>query len=47
MNASDFFWIREPEEWTLEDGTLTLTTNPHTDLWQQTYYHFRNDNAPL
>ena len=20
---------------------------PHTDLWQRTYYHFRNDNAPV
>lgn len=20
---------------------------PHTDLWQRTYYHFRNDKAPL
>ena len=24
-----------------------MTTKPHTDLWQRTYYHFRNDNAPL
>ncbi len=22
-------------------------TKPHTDLWQRTYYHFRNDNAPV
>ena len=22
-------------------------TEPHTDLWQRTYYHFRNDNAPV
>ena len=20
---------------------------PGTDLWQRTYYHFRNDNAPV
>ena len=20
---------------------------PHTDLWQRTYYHFRNNNAPV
>ena len=24
-----------------------MTTEPHTDLWQRTYYHFQNDNAPL
>ncbi|WP_303820010.1 DUF1349 domain-containing protein [Actinobacillus minor] len=24
-----------------------MTTAPHTDLWQHTYYHFQNDNAPV
>lgn len=39
-------WIREPENYTIEDGTIKITTKPGTDLWQRTYYHFRNDNAP-
>ena len=26
---------------------IEIITNPHTDLWQRTYYHFRNDNAPV
>ncbi len=26
---------------------IAVTTKPHTDLWQRTYYHFRNDNAPV
>lgn len=26
---------------------IEIITEPHTDLWQRTYYHFRNDNAPL
>ena len=26
---------------------IEITTRPHTDLWQRTYYHFRNDNAPM
>ncbi len=26
---------------------VSLQTKPHTDLWQRTYYHFRNDNAPM
>lgn len=47
MNFSDFVWVREPEKWSIHDGTLNVTTKPHTDLWQRTYYHFRNDNAPL
>jgi len=28
-------------------GRVEITTAPHTDLWQRTYYHFRNDNAPM
>ena len=24
-----------------------MITEPHTDLWQRTYYHYRNDNAPV
>ena len=26
---------------------VEIITKPHTDLWQRTYYHFRNDNAPV
>ncbi len=40
-------WVREPAVYTLGLDRLELTTAPHTDLWQRTYYHFRNDNAPL
>jgi regulation of enolase protein 1 (concanavalin A-like superfamily) len=39
-------WTREPKEWTIEGDALLVTTEPGTDLWQRTYYHFRNDNAP-
>ncbi|WP_276813401.1 DUF1349 domain-containing protein [Faecalibaculum rodentium] len=47
MDLHDFIWIRQPGDWTLTDGQLSVTTEPHTDLWQRTYYHFRNDNAPV
>ena len=40
-------WIREPEEYSIESERIEITTMPHTDLWQRTYYHFRNDNAPV
>ena len=40
-------WTREPEEYTIGEDRITITTAPHTDLWQRTYYHFCNDNAPL
>ncbi len=26
---------------------MEMITEPYTDLWQRTYYHFRNDNAPV
>lgn len=47
MDLTAFSWTREPENWTVKEDSLTLTTQPHTDLWQRTYYHFQNDNAPL
>lgn len=40
-------WTREPLSWEMNDDTIRITTKPHTDLWQRTYYHFRNDNAPV
>ena len=39
-------WTREPKEYRIEPGIIEITTMPHTDLWQRTYYRFRNDNAP-
>ncbi len=29
-----------------EDGGMSVTVCG-TDLWQRTYYHFQNDNAPV
>ena len=43
----DMKWIREPKEYTVEDDRIEIVTEPHTDLWQRTYYHFRNDSAPV
>lgn len=40
-------WIREPGNVVYRDETMEVTTKPHTDLWQNTYYHFCNDNAPV
>ena len=40
-------WTRAPKAFCLDGEEITITTEPHTDLWQRTYYHFRNDNAPL
>lgn len=40
-------WTREPEAFQITPEKIEITTKPHTDLWQRTYYHFRNDNAPV
>lgn len=40
-------WINEPAEYTIGNSEIRIRTEPGTDLWQRTYYHFRNDNAPV
>ena len=40
-------WTREPVNYSIKPDRIEITTDPETDLWQRTYYHFRNDNAPV
>lgn len=40
-------WTREPESYFIGEDIIEIITKPYTDLWQRTYYRFRNDNAPL
>ena len=40
-------WTREPQSYAIWEDRIEIVTQPHTDLWQRTYYHFRNDNAPV
>lgn len=47
MNMNEFKWTREPQEYKIENDRIEITTKPYTDLWQRTYYHFQNDNAPV
>lgn len=47
LNVTAFNWTREPQDYKISDGRVEVTTKPHTDLWQRTYYHFQNDNAPV
>ena len=46
MDIAKFTWTREPKSYRLTEDKIIVTTLPHTDLWQRTYYHFRNDNGP-
>lgn len=47
MNLKDFKWTREPQSYEIKEDSIEITTKPFTDLWQRTYYHFQNDNAPV
>ena len=47
FDVSKLEWTREPADYRISDGKIEIITSPHTDLWQRTYYHFRNDNAPV
>lgn len=38
-------WINEPVEHAVSETKIQITTDPGTDLWQRTYYGFRNDNG--
>lgn len=40
-------WTRLPKSFEIGQDSIEIVTAPHTDLWQRTYYHFCNDNAPV
>ena len=47
LNVGNFKWTRQPESCVIKGDTIEVVTKPGTDLWQRTYYLFRNDNAPV
>ena len=47
MDFTKFHWTREPDCYRINKDSIEIITKPYTDLWQRTYYHFRNDNAPV
>lgn len=47
MNIQDFKWLRNPKSFVVMKDRVEIVTKPYTDLWQKTYYHFQNDNAPV
>lgn len=47
VNMSDFEWVRPPRKYKITKDGAQIITEPNTDLWQRTYYGFRNDNAPV
>lgn len=47
MDLKNWKWTRMPEHYEIGEDRIEIVTKPHTDLWQRTYYHFQNDNAPV
>ena len=47
FDVTKLAWTREPASSSITDNRIEIVTAPGTDLWQRTYYHFRNDNAPV
>ena len=47
IDINKFSWTREPQNFVIKGDTIEVVTKPKTDLWQRTYYHFQNDNAPV
>ncbi len=47
FDVENLEWTREPKSYSITDEKIEIITNPYTDLWQKTYYHFINDNAPV
>ena len=47
FSTENLRWIRAPRKYLIAPGRVELVTEPGTDLWQRTYYRFRNDNAPV
>ena len=45
FDISKLCWTRAPKEYEIREDRISIVTEPHTDLWQRTYYGFRNDNA--
>lgn len=47
FKTSDLKWTREPKKYDISEDSVSIVTEPGTDLWQRTYYGFQNDNAPV
>ena len=47
INAESMKWTRPPKKYKIMENSVEMVTEPFTDLWQRTYYNFRNDNAPV
>lgn len=47
QNLERMQWFNEPEEWQIEDQTLTMEVTPQSDYWRISHYGFTVDDAPF
>ena len=40
-------WFNEPEQWKIENKSLTMNVTPQTDYWRISHYGFTVDDAPF
>ncbi len=40
-------WFNEPEQWSIEEGRLSLFVTPQSDYWRVSHYGFTVDDAPF
>ena len=40
-------WFNEPENWSIENETLTMDVTPQSDYWRISHYGFTVDDAPF
>jgi regulation of enolase protein 1 (concanavalin A-like superfamily) len=38
-------WHNEPQQWSLHDQTLHVTTDMNPDFWRETHYGFTRDSG--
>ncbi|WP_166786833.1 DUF1349 domain-containing protein [Jeotgalibacillus salarius] len=43
--GNDCSWLNKPENWTLHNKELSMTTQPKTDFWRKTFYGFDQMNG--
>ena len=46
VNFSTAKWLNRPDNFEIDEESVRITTEPHTDFWQRSYYGFQHDNAP-
>lgn len=40
-------WLNEPNDKIVKEKSMIVSTNPHTGLWNQTYYNTVHNSAPI